>query len=480
MSLWTRLRNLFKPAADQASPAVEERNVRAGLPSSGRSSVEQLQTLKTHSTLFDKFFDSVDPFTPIEWLDWIVRVSAINPDMSEAVSNFVTLGNPGHKLLVEGDDDRSIELAVDELNSLAQSIYKRSVGADGLINAYIAQIARTGAVSSEDILTPTLDAVKKVTIVPTSQIRFVMVDGEYAPHQKISDFSVTQNLIPLNERTYAYFAWATIENSPYAIPPFLGSVEAVLTQHDMMQSIKFAIKKVGVMGMIEVMLTAPPKENGESPAEYMSRLDTYIKKQAEAYAENLRKSLVVHYSDQEVKSTSVTADSRGVADIWKVNEELMFSGMGVPPALHGRTYSTTETFAGMAFQLYQRKAGNFQMIAKRRMEQTYALHLLLRGIRASASLQFEKNLSLNALQDAQAEQTRVQTVMTKKDAGIIGPDQAAQELGYDEAFSSSQPAPATGQTLKRRLFRYDRSSHSYRYYPETLQVPKKKLTLISR
>ena len=50
------------------------------------------------------------------------------------------------------------------------------------------------------------------------------------------------------------------------------------------------------------------------------------------------------------------------------------------------------------------------------------------------SIHFNPGIELNPKESAESESIRVETVLNKMDAGIIGPDDAARELGYEEAY----------------------------------------------
>jgi hypothetical protein len=107
---------------------------------------------------------------------------------------------------------------------------------------------------------------------------------------------------------------------------------------------------------------------------------------------------------------------------------------------------------------------------------------LLAGISAKGiSLTFNRAHGRSPLQEAQADQVRLQTAIEKVKAGIVSADRAAQELGYDYAFDSSLatgiPNPPTGSKnekqskLRARLtFKFDRASQAYRFIPEAAVV----------
>jgi hypothetical protein len=166
-----------------------------------------------------------------------------------------------------------------------------------------------------------------------------------------------------------------------------------------------------------------------------------------------------------------------------LSEEQVFSGLGTYPAFHGRTDSTTETFADVVYYLLTAQVGNMQRVVKRRQERTYMLDLRLGGIDVdSVSLNFNKAHSRNALQEAQTEEQRFQTVLEKVKVGLITPDEGARELGeenwFDEEkiFGDAMPpaVPVTNQDNKQQkrtlTLVFNKQTQQYRYQPERIEL----------
>jgi hypothetical protein len=148
-------------------------------------------------------------------------------------------------------------------------------------------------------------------------------------------------------------------------------------------------------------------------------------------------------------------------------------------AFHGRNYTTTETFADVIYNILVSQMANHQRLAKRRIERTYDLDLMLAGIPVDdVSVTFNRAESRNAYQMAQADQIRQEMAFERCDRGLTSPDQCAQEQNYDtyfdpELISKGNPGVA-GALSTRRLsgltragvsatFRFDRSSQRYRF-----------------
>ncbi len=457
------------------------------LPEGGRSSVEPLSNRLIGSL---EALGSVSPLIDFQMLACLKQLWIFNPDLSQYVSNIVNLGNTGHQITVEAGSDQRAEQAVKRVNETASRIYANGAGVDGLINEYLAQVAVFGALSSEDVVNFAGRRVEQTVLVPVEQIRFRYIDGKYVPHQQpgfgIGFVRSVLGLIPLNEATYHYYALQTVENSPYAKPPATAAV-GILTgpQSDAVENIKYIVKKLGILGLVSVAVTPPGRKGNEDDSAYNSRAQKYLANVRKVLDGSFMRGLLVHFRDQKIDHSNVPSDARGSTEIFRVIEEQAMSGLAMQPAFFGRTDSTTETYAGVVYNLLTAQVANIQRLAKRRQEATYRLDLQLAGMDVEGiSLGFNRAHALNLLQEAQAEQARVLTVIEKVKAGFISPDQGAQELGYDSAFDPSilSDSPELAGALQRAAlgagsawrppatFRFDRSSQRYRFVPQRLEL----------
>ena len=458
----------------------------ADLPDTGRSSVESSEGL-----IGGLSFGSVVPPFNLEVLGQLKRLWQCNPDFSQHVSNVESLGNTGHTLTVDAASDSQAEAALSRINESAARIYRNGAGVDGLINAYLDQLAWSGALSSEDVVDFAGRRVHKVVLVPVEQIRFRYIDGEFVPHQQPNSLAAfakaksSLGLIPLNPLTYQYFALQTIENSPYAKPTALAAVELMLgVQHDAIDGIQHIVRKLGILGLVSFLVKKPTMNSGEDNSSFKKRAEAYLAEVKKRLDGNFNKGLLVGFKgEHEVDHANVASDGRGSREIYQVLEELVFSGMGSMAAFHGRNYTTTETFADVIYSILAAQVVNRQRLIKRRQEQTNRLDLMLAGIQVDGvSLQFNRVEARNELQKAQAEEIRQRMVLDKARAGIISPDQAAQELGYDSAFDPEllSSHPDVAKELRARhganvrgfsaTYRFDRAAQRYRVMSSTIEI----------
>lgn len=450
------------------------------LPDAGRSSDE---SLGDSMSSYISSFGSINPVIDFEMLKTLKCLWLYNPDFSQYVANIVNLGNPGHQLSVEAGTDAAAEAAVNRLNESASRIYQHGVGVDGLLNQYLTSVAWSGAISSEDVVNFGAGRVEKVVLVPVEQIRF-RYNKEldiYEAFQKAVNFVRRPDrdnafgLIRLNPETYKYYALSTVENSPYAKPPGTAAVEAILEgQKPLMDNIRFMAQKIGLMGLVTASVVPPRKKIGnETEDEYRIRSTAYLKSIKEALDGNFSKGLIATFNDQKIDHTPVTTGATGVYEVNRMSEEQVFSGLHAMPGFHGRTDSTTETFADVVYYLLTAQVENIQRIVKRRQERTYRLDLRMGGVEVdSVSLNFDKAHSRNAKGEAETDEIKLRTVVEKLRSGLISPDEAAQELGYEAWFDVEllngpidTGQKGASQSLSKRIVTLSFDKRSQRYKP---------------
>lgn len=456
------------------------------LPANGRSSVE---TFGGMLSAYLSSFSTITPVIDFEMLAVLKKLWLYNPDFSQYVANIVNLGNPGHSISIEASTDAKVQAAMDRINETSVRLFPNAAGVDGLLNQYLTSVAWSGAISSEDVVDLAARRVEKVVQVPVEQIRFKYnkETDNYDVYQKALNLPNNNafsslGLNPLNPETYKYFALSTVENSPYAKPPATAAVEAIIEgQKPIMENIRYIAQKFGIMGLVTASLVPPPKTAGESVDEYQRRAIAYQQSVTKVLEANFKKGLLVTFRDQKIEHTDVAESGADVYQLNRLSEEQVFSGLGAMPGFHGRTDSTTETFADVVYYLLTAQTAGMQRIVKRRQEQTYRLDLRLGGIDVDGiTLAFNKAHSRNGLQEAQTDATKVTSVIEKVKVGMISPDEGAQELGYDEWFDPAlieagipQMVPSvTQQGAKLRTIRmsFDRDTNKYVYQPQRYEL----------
>jgi len=455
------------PFAKQPKPDVQP----------GMVSIPDQSITNTIGTL-TSFYNFANPTFPFEFLELLQPLGMFNPDVSQMLSQWVNLGNTGHEVAVES---KNPEAVLQRLNWLAANIYRIGGGVDALVNHFFRQIPLMGALSGEWVIAPNVTGgVIDVVAVPVKTVRFKYEEGNWAPYQTAPVITGSNmGYVALNPITYSYSPLMTDDGCPYAIPLVFAALKNIETQIDAIANISSILRKLGLLGFLDVALEIPERKAQESDEAYKQRLQNRLKDYAQAYQKNLSKGVAVHFKDQEIKHNSISPGAAsGAKSIFDLNEEQICSGMDTPPSMMGRSYSSTETYAEIDYQRTTRKFGNGRRLIKRFLEKGYSLDLLLSGIDAQVSVTFNPDQGYKAKEDAETEGQRIKNVLSKRDAGIIDQDQAARELGYESATGWNQsdvpPDGFFGQAEGRRLktevkqFTFNRTTGRYEHKPEVI------------
>ncbi len=398
--------------------------------------VEQKQSSTSQITSIMEDLFGINPDIPFEMLDIIEKLIWTTPDLSQTVKRTMQLGNTGHTVSFEGLSDSQSKSANEELENFSTQIFQPGAGMDSLVNAMFIQLLTKGAISIEAVPSMMLDGIEKVVFVPVKSVRFKRKDGKLIPIQMSS-----VGEIELNMNQYMYIPLLQKENNPYAIPPFIAAIESVMMQKDSISNIKSIINKFGLLGFIFAQKKVPTND-GKSHSEFQDYLAKELAKFADSFRQNFKSGAAVGYDDVDLKHYNISNDSRGASDLFQLIEQQVASGIDIDPALLGRTYSTTETYAGVVYAAFLSSLNNMRRLIKRSLEKIYFLHLVMKGYPVKkVRVTFNKDRQLKPLDEANAEKTKTETVILKLDAGLIDPDTAAKELGYEKATGTPKPKP---------------------------------------
>lgn len=407
-----------------------------------------LHERKTLGSAMSGLFNDYAPLgyqLPFEILDYVELIARYNPDYSQAVSNAKTLANAGHELFVDDRSKRRASKVKGRLEEKARLIQEGHGGIDGLIEKLLDQAVTFGALCGEWLVSEQLDDVVDFVDINPKVIRFFWEedDQRWAPYQKVTYLQAKEaekrgqkvqgSCVKLNEETFVYCAFDAAPNSPYGTPPFLAALANIAIQRDMVYNMAQIVKKVGLLGIIDVTVEQLKKTPGETDEAFVTRATSFLAQYREVAENMFRDGGIVHFDDVNVDATNVSGNAAGATNIFKQNEELIFSGLKSMPSVHGRSYSTTETYAGVAYDIIIRNTYKYQRAVKRVIERGYYLMTTMWGdVPDRIKLTFHDNKTLHRLQNAQAERIELQNSTVLWIAGLI--DQAG--FGQRHGFSN--------------------------------------------
>jgi hypothetical protein len=399
----------------------------------GRSSVSEAAQGNLLSMLA-----MIEPDTPFGLLDIMEGLSKYNADFSYAVDNIVQLANT--KFTVTFDDSVEDEQAK-EMNLILKRAwrhwYNQSEGISALAGDMFSQMAITGALSAEMVPKMNLKGIEKVVLVNPKYIRFQYDKDTDAnlPYQVVHGIHVDMTgMKPLNVLTYKYFALRRLNDKPYAIPPMASALENVAIEKDMMDNMRRIIKKLGLLGFLQVLVTPPPRQPNEPDQKYVDRCKMYLDAVIPQMEKSMSKGYVAGFKNtHEFKMDSILGNVSSAKTLFDLNGQVKMAGLKQDPLMLGRNFSTTETLGRVILAKLTTQVGAYQKSVAGFMEQLFEMHLLLSGFKFEyLQVEFEPAMVGDKLRDEQVFEIKLVNLKALYDQGIISQDQFAIEAGYEE------------------------------------------------
>lgn len=429
-------RNKPKRKVTLVEDAPESRPTAATVPS---TRVSRPTITNTFSDIKGKT-TFVSPDFIAEYIPVIRKLSWINEDMGLAVNDMVRLTNTGHRIKFDPAVPAEMQAKMRQHIEDKQIEWGDGIdGMNGLVNKMISQIWIAGALSNEWVVANDKKGIKNVALVNPETIVFSWNKKQlrYEPYQKQTyetGFIYGEKYEKLNENTYRYYAINGDTELPYGIPPFLTALNPISTQSDMVQNIRYMMKQVGLLGFFETLMEKPSQLDGESDDKYKARLQTFLDTTKKEIIGGLGEGVIVGYKDDhEFKFNSTTKDLRGVGDIYNQNERSVANGLKFAPEFLGVSQKGTETGLSIVFTKMLSQLTNIQAIIAANLKFGYNLELRLAGFTfENLRVEFNPSTITDDLKNQQAQEIKIRNVIAKYGQGIIGQQQAADELNYDK------------------------------------------------
>ena len=402
---------------------------------SGRVSESEGSSMTLGSMITEMM--TVDPSFQFELLKALENLAMYNADVSYAIENIVTLGNTDFE--IEFDDfvsDEDKKKMLMSIKHYRDKWYGYSDGLNSLVNDLLSQCAINGCISSEIIPSDDLRSVKKAVLVNPYNIRFIYDEklDEYLPYQQSKKVGGTANLIKLNTATYKYISLRRYSEKPYGIPPFLSALENIVIEKTLVENLKYVTKKLGVLGFLKVLVSAPSKKVGEKDEEWYNRCQTYLNGVVPEIEKSMNKGYVVGFKDtHEFSMENVSTNVQGAKDLFQLNSEFKMSGLKQDPMMLGRNWSTTETLGRVILIKLSSQVENYQRSVASYLTQLFKLHLLLQGFRFEyLNVKFEQPTLIDKSKEEDAYSKKITNANLLYENGIISQQQRAEMLGFEK------------------------------------------------
>lgn len=333
---------------------------------------EQSTVSNTFKRLFQQY-ENLAYQLPWEVLDYVELLATYNPDYSQAVENIKMLANSGHELFVTASSQLQTTRTKDYLEGQARKVQESHGGIDGVIDKLLDQAATFGAMCGEWVLNDELTEIVDFVDISPKKIRFFWLEEEqrFAPFQKVTGQQakeaeghgqeVRNNCVRLNELTFRYYAFDAAPESPYGTPPFLAALENIAIQRDMVHNMAQIVKKLGLLGIIDLTIERMEALPGETDSAYAARCGAYIDAYKEIGERMAVEGGIIHFDDVAASTWQIGGNAAGATNIHKANEEMVFSGLKSMPSVQGRSYCVVPNTRILTADLRWVRAGDLAL-----------------------------------------------------------------------------------------------------------------------
>ncbi len=445
------------------------------------------QTLPDNKSLLAVFGDMLitNPEFELKWLEVIEQLAMWDGDMSAAIEN---IGLANTKLITTFPDSVPDSMQQEALAFLRESRdkwYNYSDGINGWIDDSLVQAAIYGCLSHEILPTTNFDSVADVIMVNPKNIlfRYDVDQKRYIPIQKIPQTLIYTGAAylgeykKLNTVTYRYLAMRRIGESPYAVPPFLSSLESIRIKKTMLANMDTIISNLGLLGFLKVMMTAPAKMQSESESGYQARLTKSVYDNAANIKSGAANGFMVGYKNiHEIEMQKVDQNTDGAEKLMDINDTHTIQGLKQHREMMNRKGTTSETFGRVILAKLGKQLEKYQTITGTAMNYMDIMHLQLAGYPIERiSNTFEKVMLGDVEREENAKSKRIdnaikmynagwvdQTKAANMGAGIDKPDMEAPRIvqvpiGVDNPEDSKAPGnpsadqnPSDGKTTEKQ------------------------------
>ena len=226
-------------------------------------------------------------------------------------------------------------------------------------------------------------------------------------------------------------------------------------------NIKFIMKQIGLLGFTQLLIQKPGQQVGEKDDAYQTRLISLLNTSKDNILDGIKDGVVVGYKDDhEFDFQSTTKNLNGVGGIYNQNEQQVANGLKMAGSFLGVGGSGSETGINIVFTKMLSQLQNVQKLVAANLKYGYTLELRLAGFKFKhLTVEFEPSTITDELKFQQSQEYRVRNTNNKYLMGIIGQQQAADELGYDKP-DQKEPRGPIGDPGKQDDDRQDQNNKS--------------------
>ena len=377
---------------------------------------------------------------PFQHLQFLQQLAMWNRHISLAVENVVTLGNTPYEVSFGDVSKEQSSLMKKHLDTVVPNWYEFSEGESSLDNDLLAQTAIYGCISAEGVVNKNLSGISKIVRVDPYYIRFAydnkkdmhipLQQAEFMAKGRSKLSSKYPGYVELNTRQYCYIAARRFSHQPYGVPPFISAIEDLLIENDMVKNFANVMRRLGMLGLLSVLVKAPKANASETPASYQDRMVKYLQDIMPGIEAGLHKGVIVGFKDShEIQATANNLNAGQGENLMRMVKSLVFSGLKQDPNMHGENYSTTETFGRVILAKMSRQVANYQGVLAGFKERMFHLELVLAGFSPElVKIKYEAPTISDRKAEAETDKLSITNARELYNDGLISQDRRAEML----------------------------------------------------
>ncbi|HXF49307.1 MAG TPA: hypothetical protein VNL73_07780 [Verrucomicrobiae bacterium] len=351
------------------------------------------------------------------------------PILNSVIWTWTRLCAAPNRLEITGENGQKTK-AQKLLRALDERLYQfpfaRFGGTDAVLAQFFNSLFTLGAVAGEIVLNASKTQIEQFFFIDPATLGFVW---DKSGHCRI--FQQTEAGEKLLNPHSVYYAGLDAEMQNPHGRSILGSIPFVAkVEQSLVADMQKTMKNAGY-NRIHVKIKPPEKRELETDETYLERANKYFDDTVKAVKDLQPEDNPVTWNDVEIEYIGPKGPLSS-SESWYITHKAMIedicAGTHLDPFLLGYSYGTTQTWARFKYELVLRQVTSVQRIAKRFMEWIYNLELALNGIdNLKAEFHFDNRKSFDLLENARAEQMKLDTLIKKQTAGYITAEDARKE-----------------------------------------------------
>ena len=378
----------------------------------------------------------------------------LDPQVSQAVWNYLRLMNPGNTLKAytwggdgtETEEEGAAQLVLDELVRRVGEEY--GGGLDQLLNVLNLQLITHGAEALE--VTPSVDGRDVFDWFPVdpTMLSFRRDGEELVLGQKFRN----GDFVPVNPELVFYQPLDPDTDDPYGRMPLISGINAVMTKAMVLADLRAVshnqgYPRIDVSVLWDAILAAAPpvlKTDGNQAA-LQEWANQQLRDIVSEYENLAVDDTFVHYNYLELKMVGGTAPASlgfNFKELIDILERQLNSALKMLPILQGSNQMTSEGHGSIQWQIQVAGVETLQRLTKRLIEKAGTVSLRIRGHAAHAKLVMDPIRSVDRLYEAQSDLFEAKAIQIDVMMGWRSNDEAALLRSGHKAVGDPVPMSA--------------------------------------